>query len=550
MEFWKFRRLGIACLLLLVGQRVWAADGVSAEKGGACTFVEGVRYSELVINARLSDFKAGSSAAGLATFDVSGHLVANAAGSSTTLNYVSGLVAKAVIEAVDYYKESTAVEVRPWFYAVQYYGNRSDIASNGKNGKSFDDLNAVKLYFKLRELAKAATFADGEQYGNAATVTTANARFKDALKGVRNANSSYVIKASTLAGAAGGWWHKSGYANQMWCDGQYMGPALLAQLLNEYEDYSAISDDDWALLVRQFTISWNYLWDEQVGLLYHAFTADPANTAGWAGISAAPGAEVYHSAEFWGRAEAWYFLALVDVLEQLQIAGRQNTDDYQTLRQMLQQLGAGIAAKQDAASGCWYQLLNHDGQFSASDYDKSYRYTAGPVKNYLESSCTAIFTAAYLKGMRLGLFDTDYTELAKRAYKGIVEHFMVGDGKGGVHLICCSKSAGLGGSHYRDGSAAYYLMGKDTEPTVGNPSSSSFYTEGKVLGGFILAATEYERRFIDGGGTGVDERWMMDDGRCVRDGGQRYTLDGRLLNPQTSHKGVVIENGRKVVSNR
>ena len=93
-------------------------------------------------------------------------------------------------------------------------------------------------------------------------------------------------------------------------------------------------------------------------------------------------------------------------------------------------------------------------------------------------------------------------------------------------------------------------MGKDTEPTVGNPSSSSFYTEGKVLGGFILAATEYERRFIDGGGTGVDERWMMDDGRCVRDGGQRYTLDGRLLNPQTSHKGVVIENGRKVVSNR
>ena len=84
MEFWKFRRLGIACLLLLVGQRVWAADGVSAEKGGACTFVEGVRYSELVINARLSDFKAGSSAAGLATFDVSGHLVANAAGSSTS----------------------------------------------------------------------------------------------------------------------------------------------------------------------------------------------------------------------------------------------------------------------------------------------------------------------------------------------------------------------------------------------------------------------------------------------------------------------------------
>jgi rhamnogalacturonyl hydrolase YesR len=476
-----------------------SANGIPTTKGEHCVFTEGVRYSEIVINARLNDFKANSTAAGFGVYDATGHQTAAPTGTRTTLDYVPGLVAKAVIEAVDYYRGSNAVDVRPWYYAVQHYGNSQDISSNGKKGKSFDDLNAVKLYFKLRELAAANVFPDGEKYTNAQTVETAEARFADALKGISSANTTYVIKSSTLAGAAGGWWHKSGYTNQMWCDGQYMGPALLAQLRNEYKDYTPISDDDWALLVRQFTIAWHYLWNDDVQLLYHAFTADPANTSGWAGISAEQGAEVYHSEEYWGRAVAWYFLALVDVLEQMQQAGRATTADYATMHQMLQQLGEGIAAKQDAASGCWYQLLNHDGNFTLANYNSSYRYTAGPVANYLEASCTAIFIAAYLKGMRLGLFDTDYSDLAQRAYRGFVQQFMVADGNGGVHLIGSCKSAGLGGSSYRDGSAAYYLMGRDTEPTVDNPSSSSFYTEGKVLGGFIMAATEYERRFMDGG---------------------------------------------------
>lgn len=30
----------------------------------------------------------------------------------------------------------------------------------------------------------------------------------------------------------GGWFHKYNYVDQVWCDGMYMGPALLAQLIN------------------------------------------------------------------------------------------------------------------------------------------------------------------------------------------------------------------------------------------------------------------------------------------------------------------------------
>lgn len=487
--------------------------------GSSMTFDATKRYSEWVINSRINDFYGNETYYGFYSYDTNGNQIANGS-TSTQLDYVPGLVAKAVIEAVDYYKDSKDVDVNPWYYSVQRYANNT-IKSDGKNGKSFDDLNAVKLYFKLKELASSGSFADANDsnINNAASISTANTRLSEALAGIKTANRDYAISADLLPGAAGGWWHKSGYTNQMWCDGQYMGPALLAQMLNEYDNYESdgyiagSKEADWDLVTKQFTISWNYLWNPEVKLLYHAFTADPECTANtnastnaskWAGFPNSDG--IYHSAEYWGRAEGWYFLALVDVLEQMQIAGLTRTENYKTLHGYLNLLADGIAAKQDATTGCWYQLLNHDDTFVAQNYDSSYRYTSSPVANYLESSASAIFTAAYLKGMRLGLYDTDYTEIAKKAYKGIVENFMVADGNGGVHLIACSKSAGVGGSNYRDGSAEYYLMGKDTKPTAvastpatpsNNKASNDFYTEGKVFGGFILAATEYERLFMD-----------------------------------------------------
>lgn len=487
--------------------------------GSSMTFDATKRYSEWVINSRINDFYGNETYYGFYSYDTNGNQIANGS-TSTQLDYVPGLVAKAVIEAVDYYKDSKDIDVNPWYYSVQRYANNT-IKSDGKNGKSFDDLNAVKLYFKLKELASSGSFADANDsnINNAASISTANTRLSEALAGIKIANSKYAISADLLPGAAGGWWHKSGYTNQMWCDGQYMGPALLAQMLNEYDNYESdgciagSKEADWDLVTKQFTISWNYLWNPEVKLLYHAFTADPEctenttaseNASKWAGFPNSDG--LYHSAEYWGRAEGWYFLALVDVLEQMQIAGLTKTQNYKTLHGYLNLLADGIAAKQDATTGCWYQLLNHDDTFVAQNYDSSYRYTSSPVANYLESSASAIFTAAYLKGMRLGLYDTDYTEIAKKAYKGIVENFMVADGNGGVHLIACSKSAGVGGSNYRDGSAEYYLMGKDTKPTAvastpatpsNNKASNDFYTEGKVFGGFILAATEYERLFMD-----------------------------------------------------
>ena len=363
-----------------------------------------------------------------------------------------------------------------------------------------------------------------------------------AVKGLSDHNNRYSITASTLEGAAGGWFHKKSYVNQMWLDGQYMGPALLAQL-NNY-GYGIDGTNDAELIVRQFDICWNYLWNDEEKLLYHAMTASPGDSYSrdWQGVSAAEG--IYHSAEYWGRACGWYFLALVDVLEQLEISatakGEEVDDELrEKLRTQLNKLAAGLAARQDPATGCWYQLLGHDGTFYADSY-QGWPYPK--TYNYLESSATCIFTAAYLKGMRLGFFDDDYTDVAKKAYQGIIEQFLVKNTKNSedVHLISCCRSAGLGGSARRDGSAAYYLLGSDVSVTsIDNPQ-----TEGKVFGAFILASTEYERRFLPIAEEGIEK--ILPDANPHGSILHAYDLHGRRITNDLS-RTFKCQDGRVIL---
>lgn len=282
----------------------------------------------------------------------------------------------------------------------------------------------------------------------------------------------------------GGWFHKSTeYTDQMWCDGQYMGPALLAQIIKHTGKTNNISDNDndWDIIAKLFSITWAQLYDKNTGLLYHGFTANPGDDASksWAGISKEKG--IYHSASFWGRANAWYFLALVDILE---VMPKDNTY-YNTFKGYLTDLAAGIKKYQDETTGCWYQVMD--------------KVPASLTGNYLEASCSSIFTAGYLKAIRLGLLDkTTYEPIVKKAYEGLVNQFMVYDNKDNstIQLVHSCTSAGLGGSNNRAGDDNYYLTGKDASVvTSSDQASQYYYTEGKVLGGFIMAATEYERAY-------------------------------------------------------
>jgi rhamnogalacturonyl hydrolase YesR len=186
-------------------------------------------------------------------------------------------------------------------------------------------------------------------------------------------------------------------------------------------------------------------------------------------------------------------------------AGLQSDPRRARLLGYLQNCAAGLKRWQDQTTGCWYQLLAHDGDFSVTDYktkDNSETIKSGTKTNYLESSATAIFTATILKGMRLGYLDrATYEPMAKKAYHGFLKQFLRKNIDGNAYgLINCCASAGLGGEKNTDkkrrtGSAAYYLLGSDVTKVEG-------YTEGKVLGAFILAATEYERAYLKPQSTG------------------------------------------------
>lgn len=254
-----------------------------------------------------------------------------------------------------------------------------------------------------------------------------------------------------------------------------MGPALLAQLINYKDASSKVSNDDWSLLTKQFTITWEQLRDAKTGLMYHGMTATPATTD-W---SKETDATSYHSGAFWGRANAWYMLALVDVLE---IMPSTNAN-YSTLRGYLENLAASIASYQNE-DGTWYQVL-----------DQKDNALNG---NYEESSCSALFTAAYLKAIRLKLLDNKYETMAKKAYVALVDKFMSYDkndnSKIQILSSCCSAGLGTNGGTLRKGTRDYYINGNDSKAVTGE-NTGYYYTEGKVLGGFIMAATEYERAY-------------------------------------------------------
>ncbi|WP_052486452.1 glycoside hydrolase family 88 protein [Prevotella pectinovora] len=452
----------------------------------------------------MNEFYANTTKCGFAVYDQNGTQTSARVDGKTSLDYVVGLVAKSIIEASQYYSQFTWAQsfAKPWFLSIQNYGNKfySGVATSGG---SLDDLNAVKLYLPLRELTKSGgTFEDNTTYSNTATA------LNKAITGLKAHNSSYSIKSGTLAETAGntvtgGWWHKKDYQNQMWLDGAYMGPALFAELVNYSGKTTNIdSSNDWDLIVKQFTILRNMCWNENDKLPYHAFAADggtnsTSHSDTWAGLSS-KSPYCFHSASYWGRAVGWYFLALVDILEQMDKANLSSSTGYTTLKSYLAETAEGLSARQDKTTGGWYQILNEDGSYSASSYNgKSYTKT----NNYIESSATALFTAAYLKAIRLGyLAENDYKTVAVNGYKCLVNQFFSVDDNGNVNIFGSCRSAGLGGSgdnykagkdRFRDGSKPYYLLGYD----VARVDKSEKITEGKVLGVFILAATEYERQY-------------------------------------------------------
>jgi unsaturated rhamnogalacturonyl hydrolase len=387
-------------------------------------------------------------------------------------DYVTGLVAFSVLQAWQQYPEKTEYYDVVKTYADHSLEGQDTIAVGASN---IDDLAAGKIFFILyhAEMEKGNT-SDAQRY-------------KYCVTHLRNKLKYQHQRISPTLPGGGFFIHKPRYPNQMWLDGLFMGAPMYAGWQHYFGREVGETDnyESWSDIAYQFISIHKYTYDPEKQLNYHAWSATPDDeNSFWAKqIEPHPGC----SPEFWGRSMGWYFAALADILEWMP----KTHADYIRLCEIIREVAAGLARYQDSESGCWYQLLQYDGKKQSNPEGDTIRgkvYNACKRNNYLESSASSMFTYAYLKGIRIGVLDKNrYEPVAEKAYQGLLRQFVRPSENGDINLIQSCASAGLGPAKNpaRCGTVNYYLCGPDVTITQ---------NEGKVIGPFILASLEYEKK--------------------------------------------------------
>ncbi len=264
----------------------------------------------------------------------------------------------------------------------------------------------------------------------------------------------------------GVYWHKAIYAYQVWLDGIFMGLpyyTLTANMLLKGKKAQKIYDD----AVDQIKKTYERTLDAKTGLNRHAW--DETRQMFWADK------QTGLSQHCWGRAQGWYTMALVELLDALPESYSRRGEVAALLKKDLD----AVIKWQDKKSGVWYQVMDspeRDG-------------------NYLEATCSSMFAYALLKAYRKGYVGAKYRDAGIRAYRGIINRFVKVNPDKTISLTQCCAVAGLGPgmsdavkkaaprvreNKRRDGSYRYYL----SEPVRDN--------DAKGIGPFIWASLEME----------------------------------------------------------
>jgi glycoside hydrolase family 15 len=239
----------------------------------------------------------------------------------------------------------------------------------------------------------------------------------------------------------------------MWLDGLYMGTPFYAEYTHRYvtdpEAQAAAYDD----ILNQILLVAKHTYDPANGLYRHAcdisrqmFWADPVTG---------------QSKHCWGRALGWYAMAIVDDLEFIPAEQPRRDEAVAIFNNIAEQL----KKYQDAETGLWYQVIDR----------------SGDEGNYVESSCSAMFIYSLLKGVRLGLIDPSYLEVAQKGYQGYLKHFIEKGEDGLLNITQACAVAGLGGKENRSGDYEYYINEKIRA------------NDPKAVGPFIMAILEMEK---------------------------------------------------------
>ena len=342
---------------------------------------------------------------------------------SNKWNYIDGCMITGILELYEITGEARFLDFADRFLSG-FVEEDGHIRTYDPEEYSLDNVNPGKNLFPLYDL-------------------TGKEKYRKATERVRSQLSTMPRTPE------GNFWHKLIYPNQVWLDGIYMALPFYMEYEKRFDAQKDCPD-----ICRQIANVEIRMRDPETGLYYHGY--DASRKMYWADPDSGC------SPNFWLRAEGWFILGLVDVLEIMTDLPMQAERAH--LQHMLLDLAKALSKYQDP-SGLWYQLI------ALPELEG----------NYLETSGTALISAALLKAVRLGFLPESFRAVGEKAFYGIVDHRLTKNADGTPCVTGICLVAGLGGEQHRDGSVAYYL----SEPVVQN--------DAKGVGPLLLAYTEMLR---------------------------------------------------------
>jgi unsaturated rhamnogalacturonyl hydrolase len=339
-------------------------------------------------------------------------------------NYTNGLVTLANQKLYEYTKDQ-----KYWDYGFSYADQLIDKDGNIQGGYelekySLDLVNSGKILFEIYK-------------------KTGDPRYKTAMDVLHRQLENHPRNSD------GGYWHKKSYPWQMWLDGVYMADPFSAQYGQAFNDPKAIDD-----AILQAELIQKHTFDSKTGLNFHGY--DEKRVQFWANKTAGTSAHV------WGRAQGWYCMALVDILDFVP----ENHPKRKDLIKIVQKVFDAVLKAQDSKTGVWRQVMDQPGRKG----------------NYLESTCSAMFVYSFAKAYKNGYAGKKFLNAAQKGFNGIQKEFIKENADGTISITKCCAVAGLGGKNPEDrnGSFEYYI----SEPIRDD--------DAKAVGPFIMAGIELQ----------------------------------------------------------
>lgn len=197
----------------------------------------------------------------------------------------------------------------------------------------------------------------------------------------------------------------------MWLDDMYMSVPFLVRRYKLTGEEKYLSD-----AINQFRQFKEWLYMEDRNLMSHVY-------------------DLRHNLATlvpWGRGNGWFIFSLTELLEYLP----KDHADREFLEDFFKTLAKGYLAHQ-SPDGRWHQVID--------DYE-----------SYLETSCSAMFACAFMRGYRWKLLGEEYKESAIKAVESICKNCI--DDEGNLYGVCRGSEFSFSNDYYK-----YDLLPRDND---------------------------------------------------------------------------------------